>query len=141
MAAQDIVFFDGVCNLCNSWVDFLIKKQPPYKFSTLQGTTAEKLIENLKGQSSSSYMAPQYVSKLDTVIYFKDGRLLNKSTAAIQILADLGGPWKIALALKIVPKLLADPIYDLIASSRYKFFGLRKICRVPTAEDKKYLLP
>jgi predicted DCC family thiol-disulfide oxidoreductase YuxK len=122
-----VVFFDGYCNLCNGLVDWLIKKDKrnELKFASLQGLTASKAL------SSALVSAP-----MDTVIYFKDGQTYQRSTAILKILMDLKSFWKLAGIFFIVPDRVRDSVYKFIAKNRYRFFGKRDTCRVPTSEEK-----
>jgi len=130
IAGKGIVFFDGVCGLCNRLVDFLMRKDRKNMllYAPLQGATATKYISNVNP------------GDLSTVVYLKDDKLLFKSDAILQILVDIGGFWKMFGAFKIVHRPLRNWVYDLIAKRRYKWFGQRESCRVPTpAELAKFL--
>ncbi len=119
-ARNNIVFFDGICALCNSTVDYIIQKDKNsiFLFAPLQGKTASKMI-------------PEKATSLASLVYFRHGEVLEKSTAAIRIFSDLGGLRKLYLAFIIIPKFLRDVIYSLIAKNRYKWFGTRDHCRIP----------
>jgi predicted DCC family thiol-disulfide oxidoreductase YuxK len=122
-----IVFFDGYCNLCNSLVDWLIKvdRSSELKFASLQGLTASKTL------------TPALVATpLDTVIYFTNGHTYLRSTAILKILWDLKGVWKLSGVFLIIPAFLRDVVYNIIARNRYRLFGKRDTCRLPTAEEK-----
>ncbi len=128
---EHIVFFDGMCSLCNGFVDFLIKrdKQNRLQFASLQGTTAHSKV-------------PQELrDRLKTIVFLDNGSLLSESDAAIAIIIRLGGLWKSAAILKIVPRFLRNPVYRLIAKNRYKWFGKRETCRMPTLEERLKILP
>ena len=127
-----IVFFDGVCNLCNQSVQFLIKKDKKdiFKFASLQSQTGQ---EFCKAQNIS-------LNELTSVIYFKDGKTHIKSSAALHALKDLGGLWQLSFGFIIVPKVIRDFVYDLIAKNRYRLFGKRQECMLPTAENKAKFL-
>lgn len=125
-----IVFFDGVCNLCNHSVDFLIRKDKRlvFRYAPLQGTTAlatlpTKTIENLSGMA-----------------YYRKGKTYLKSSAALMIANDLGGIYKLAMVFWIVPKIIRDGIYSWVARNRYKWFGKKESCRLPTAEERELFL-
>ncbi len=125
-----IVFFDGVCNLCNFSVDFLIRKDTKNKFlfAPLQGETALKLLP-----SNTS-------NQLDSVVYYKNGTIYTHSDAAIQILISLGGVFSFAKVFLVFPSILRDSVYKLIAKKRYKWFGKKETCRLPTAAEKEKFL-
>lgn len=124
---NNIIFFDGVCNLCNSSVNFIIKrdKRNLFKYSYLQSEfSSNKLIKH--GTSIS----------MKTIIFLEDGRLYEKSTAVLRIIRKLGGIWSIFYVFIIVPEFIRDAIYDLIARNRYKWFGKSEQCRIPYPETK-----
>jgi len=125
---KQIILFDGVCNFCNFWVNFVIERDTKdiFRFAALQSEKAKKL--------TSSFSID--VSKLDTFVLIKGEKFLTKSTAALMICEKLNGPIKILSLFIIVPKIFRDFIYDLIAKNRYKFFGKRESCRIPTKADR-----
>ncbi|MDB5272489.1 MAG: hypothetical protein JWO58_856 [Chitinophagaceae bacterium] len=127
---QKIVFFDGVCNLCNHWVDFLLKRDNHHVlvFSSLQGATAKQLLP-----------ANDTVT-LGSIVYYSNGKLFYKSAAVIQLLRDLGGFWKLTVLLKIFPSFLRDFFYNWIAKNRYRWFGEKETCRLPTPEERSRFL-
>lgn len=127
-----ILFFDGVCGLCNGLVDFIIKidHQKNIYYAPLQGEEAQKIL----GEKIRSL--PDY----DTV-YFKDELGLHKkSTAILRLLYTLGGWWKLSAFALIIPKFLRDLIYDYVAKNRYKFFGKKETCRLPSSEERQQFL-
>lgn len=125
-SAKPIVFFDGVCNFCNASVNFLLKhdKHNRLLFSPLQGVTAKIKLSELQRTT------------INSIIYFKDGEALIKSTAVLTILKDMGGIWKLSAVFIIVPTFIRDFIYSLIAKKRYALFGKRDTCRVPNAAER-----
>lgn len=125
-----IVFFDGVCGLCNSFVDFLIKrnKRGQLKFSPLQGSAAQQLLKE------------EYTQKLGTIVYYRNGEILTKSTAALRVYADLGGLRSIVFILFIFPRFIRNTVYDYIARNRYKWFGKKESCRIPSPEERQYFI-
>jgi len=127
---KPIIFFDGVCNLCNGAINFIIDrdKKGYFKFAPLQSKIAKKFV-------------PQSViENTDSIIYLDSGQLYSKSTAALKIARHLDGPWKGFYAFIIIPKFIRDYFYDLIAKNRYKWFGKRESCRMPTKEIKNRFL-
>jgi predicted DCC family thiol-disulfide oxidoreductase YuxK len=122
-----ILFFDGFCSLCNGTVNWLMSRagETDLKFASLQGSTAQKMLAD--GESKTDP---------DTVIYLRHGVILKKSEAVIFVLGDLGGVWKVAHILFIIPRSLRDFVYDLIARNRYCFFPKRKVCRIPTEQER-----
>jgi len=125
---KQIILFDGVCNFCNFWVNFVLKrdKKDLFRFAALQSEKAKELTSKFKFDTS----------KLDTFILIAENKLYTKSTAALMICKELNGLIKILSPLIILPKFFRDFIYDLIAKNRYKIFGRRESCRIPTVEDK-----
>lgn len=127
---ENILFFDGVCSLCNSAVDFFISndKNKMLKYSPLQGITAKKLLE------------PQYINDLNTVVLYQNGKIYTKSEAIIRGLSSISLFYRPLIFSLILPVKLRDFIYDLIAKNRYKFFGKKDSCRLPTPEERELFL-
>jgi predicted DCC family thiol-disulfide oxidoreductase YuxK len=125
-----IVFFDGVCGLCNSSVDFLIKRDKGRNFfySPQQGKTIETmgLVTNIES--------------MESIMLWKDGRIYEKSRAVAQISKHLPFPWNLGAVIKLIPSIIADPIYDFIARNRYKWFGKKESCRIPSQEERELFL-
>lgn len=126
-----IVFFDGVCGLCNGFIDFLFTEDQEglYKVTALQGNTAQEKLPI------------QLTKNLATVVVLKDGLILTKSDAVLSILADLGGVFKILSVFRVFPKSFRDLVYNLIATHRYQLFGIKESCRLPTPEERGRFLP
>ncbi|MDX1627091.1 MAG: thiol-disulfide oxidoreductase DCC family protein [Fulvivirga sp.] len=127
---NDIVFFDGVCNLCNGAVNFIIDRdqRKRYQFASLQSAYAENLLKDR-------------AQKLDSIVLLtKDGQLLDKSSAVLEIARRLKGGWFLLYGFKIIPKPVRDRLYDFIAKNRYKWFGRRDFCKIPTPELKERFL-
>ncbi len=125
-----IVFFDGVCNLCNASVDFLIRhdKSGLLRYAPLQGNTARRLLSK------------QFLELPDSVILYDTGKIYSRSTAALRLVNYLPWPYKILKIGYVIPRFLRDPLYDLIAHNRYRWFGKKETCRLPTSEEKKFFL-
>lgn len=121
---ENIVFFDGVCGLCNKFVDFVIchDKNEQIFFAPLQGKLAQTQIKNL-------------TVDVDYVILYSNGNLYQKSTAAIRILSLMGGIWKCCILFLIIPPFIRNYIYDWVAKNRYKWFGKNEFCRIPSQEE------
>lgn len=121
-----VIFFDGVCGLCNGFVDFIMKidKKKQFKFSPLQSDFAQK------------NLPPELTKDLKTVVYWQDGKITTKSKAVLQILKDVGGLWALASIGNIVPNFLRDALYNAIAKNRYNLFGRKETCRLPTPEER-----
>ena len=118
-----VILFDGVCNLCNASVMFIIKRDPEgkFRFSSLQSDYSRDLV----GSTSLS---------MDTILLFEGGVIYKESTAALRIAKQLRGGWKLLCGLIVLPKFLRDAVYRLIARNRYRWFGKRSECMVPTPE-------
>ena len=132
MIDHSIVLFDGVCNLCCFLVKFIIKRDPDkrIRFAALQSVTGQELLRNSK----------LTVSDRNTVVYVKDGKYYYRSTAILNILFDLGGLWKTMYVFIIIPAFIRDYVYVVIANSRYRIFGKRSTCMVPTLEIQERFL-
>jgi len=128
---QNIIFFDGVCVLCNGIVDHIIKydKQKRLKFASLQGETAKIKLNN------------SYIRDLDSIVYLREGRFHTKSDAILYILRDIANFYALLFVFIIIPKFIRDFFYDLIARSRYKLFGRNEFCRMPDESLKDRILP
>lgn len=124
-----MILFDGVCNFCNFWVDFIIPRDRRgiFKFAALQSDSGRAMLERFAQPTDS-------MSTL--VLIVDDDRVLTRSTAALTILRTLGGGWALAYGLIIVPRYLRDAVYDFIARNRYAWFGQKETCRVPTQEER-----
>lgn len=129
---RSIIFFDGVCNLCNSSIDFVLKRDKKDKF----------LVGALQDDLSRKILADHQVKEayLDSIILLEDGVIYYKSTAALRIARHLSGLWPVFYPLIIVPKVLRDSVYDWIGTNRYKWFGKKNTCRLPTPEEKAKFL-
>lgn len=127
-----IIFFDGFCVLCNSAVDFLIHidKKHLLKFAPLQGRTYSEL----QKQGTS------LPSDTSTLVVWFNGGAFTKSSGFFKALDYIGGPWKILTIFKFIPAFISDAIYDFIAKNRYKWFGKKDICRIPTAQERAQFL-
>lgn len=128
LSDKPIVLFDGVCNLCNGSVLFIIKRdsQSRLKFASLQSDYGAEQMKRFNLPSSS----------LNSVLLIKSGQLFQKSNAALEIARMLDGIWPGMYAFKIVPLFIRDFIYDWIAKNRYRWFGKREACMIPTPEMK-----
>jgi predicted DCC family thiol-disulfide oxidoreductase YuxK len=122
--AGPIVLFDGVCNLCNGAVQFLIEHDPEgaISFAPLQSEAAADLMA----------ACDRPTGNLDSVVLIEDGHCYGKSTAILRVARHLEGPSRWLWHLRWVPRLLRDAVYDLVARSRYQVFGRRDTCMRPT---------
>jgi len=130
-AQHPIVFFDGVCGLCNGFVDRLVRwdRRHVLRFATLQGTTA------------ATQLPAQHTEALSTIVYFDGEHLYTRSTAALRIVMRMGGAWKLAGIFLILPRFLRDGVYNWVARNRYQWFGKRDSCRLPSAEERAWFMP
>lgn len=126
MRKEQLVIFDGVCNLCNGTVQFIIKRDRKKKFSF---TTYQSII----GQDILLQCGFPTTDQ-STVVYVKKGIPYFKSKAVLKILRDLGCCWNLLYILNIIPSFIRDFVYDIIAKNRYRLFGKRESCMVPTSE-------
>lgn len=126
---MEIVFFDGVCGLCNHFIDFVLCHDQYKKiyFSPLQG----KFIKNTKAFTYSNQ---------ETIIFLKDQIVFIKSRAIIEILASLGGFWICIKILLVIPSFIRDFFYSFIAKKRYSWFGKKDQCRIPKKNEKEQFL-
>jgi predicted DCC family thiol-disulfide oxidoreductase YuxK len=127
-----VIYFDGSCGLCDRLVRFILPRDRGrrYHFATLQGTTARDRLAGAGDPQDS-----------DTVILDDEGTLRIRSDAALAIVAGLGGVWRSAALLRVIPRPLRDAIYDWIARHRFRWFGRRNACRVPGPDEHERFLP
>ncbi len=127
---QPVILFDGICNLCNGTVDFLIKKdqKKQFAFVALQSDTGKLLTRKFK-------IAPE----TDSVILIYQNRVYFESEAAIEIARMLPFPWKLGGIFRIIPKKIMDGLYRWIAKNRYRWFGKRNTCRITTDDGNRIL--
>jgi predicted DCC family thiol-disulfide oxidoreductase YuxK len=128
---NNIVLFDGVCNLCNRSVDFIIRNEKSYKlqFASLQSDVGKSIVSK-----SGLDEIP------DSVMLYVDGKLLVRSDAVLAISTYLKRPYAYGTIFKYVPKVLRDSVYNLIAKNRYRWFGKKETCRVPSADERERFL-
>lgn len=129
---EKLIVFDGTCNLCNSWVQFVIKRDPEQqiKFCALQSELGKKIHTHFL----------QGTPELSTVIYIRKNKLYIKSSAALHIFKSLNGFWSMWFVLISIPKPLRDFVYDFVAKNRTKWFGKTEQCMVPSAETAHLFL-
>lgn len=129
---RPIVFFDGVCGMCNHTVDFLLKhdRRQQLLFATLQGTTAK------------ARLGPRDVASLSSIVFLAQGKAYRHSTAVTRILWRIGGVWRVLGAmLWLVPWPVRHLGYQLTAKLRYRLFGRKETCRMPTPAERARFLP
>ncbi len=130
--AQPVIFFDGVCGLCNWFVDFLmsVDKGKKFLFSPLQ---SEFAAQNLPAELLSLDENQAFKS----VVLMADGKIFQSSEAVLKTFEILGGVWRLLLVFRFLPKALRDLLYGFVAANRYNWFGKKESCRLPTAAERK----
>ncbi|MEM7009481.1 MAG: thiol-disulfide oxidoreductase DCC family protein [Thermodesulfobacteriota bacterium] len=121
-----VILFDGVCNLCTGSVNFIIQRDPKavYRFASLQSETGKALMSEFNLANED----------FDSLILFENGKSYIKSTAVIKISRHLSGLWPLFRLLIAIPKPIRDYFYDIVAKNRYKWFGKKQTCMVPSAD-------
>lgn len=129
---QQIIFFDGVCNLCNGAVQFIIKRdtKKTFQFASLQSAFAH---DQLKEHQID-------VTALQSIVLKSGNTIYTKSTAALRIAKQLSGGWPLLYSFMIIPAFIRDWVYDGIAKNRYRWFGKQDVCMVPTPDLKDRFL-
>lgn len=126
---KKIILFDGVCNLCNSSINFVIKrdKHDIFRYASLQSEIGKKLISERNID----------INKIDSILLIEPNvKYYHKSTAALHIAKQLSGIYPLLSVFLILPKFLRDFVYDIIAKNRYRWFGKQESCMIPTPELK-----
>jgi predicted DCC family thiol-disulfide oxidoreductase YuxK len=129
---SSVILFDGICNLCNGFVQFVIKRDRKnvFKFASLQSAYGQKFLTENKLNTD----------EFKSIILYKNEKLFTQSTAALKIFKELNGLWKLFFAFIVIPKFIRDAVYNLIARNRYRWFGKKETCMVPTKElEEKFL--
>lgn len=130
---KKLILFDGVCNLCNSSVQYVIKhdKKNRFMFTALQSETGKKIINHFNIDTQ----------KVDSILLYSPGKgIVSKSTAALKVASELGFPTNILSIFLIVPPVISNWFYDFIAKNRYKWYGKKDACMIPTPELKSKFL-
>ena len=130
---KKIILFDGVCNLCDSTVRFIIKhdKKDVFRFVALQSDLGRKIINHIGVDTS----------KTDSILLYEPGHAYYyKAEAAIKIAAELGGIYTLMNIFSILPNALSNLVYDYVARNRYKWYGKKEECMIPTPEMKAKFL-
>lgn len=129
---KPIIFFDGLCHLCNGFVDYVIQRDPEARF----------LFASLQGKTAESLLTPDERLHLESIILLQNERKYQASTAVLKVLKELGGiHGGLAFLASLLPRSFRDIIYFWVARHRYGWFGKRELCRLPTNEEKGRLLP
>ena len=131
---KKLILFDGVCNLCNNSVQYVIKHDNSdlFMFAALQSNTGKQIIETFKIDTS----------KMDSILLFNPEKnsITYKSSAALKVAFHLGFPTNLLSAFLIVPAFIRNWVYDFIAKNRYKWYGKKEACMIPTPELKSKFL-
>ena len=130
---KKIILFDGICNLCNSAVTIVIKqdKKNTFLFAAIQSKKGKEIIDCLEID----------IAKIDSIILYEPGVSYEvKSTAALKIMNDFGQFWQLTRLLWVCPKGFRNQVYDFIAKNRYKWFGKKESCMIPTNDLKSKFL-
>jgi predicted DCC family thiol-disulfide oxidoreductase YuxK len=127
-----VILFDGVCNFCDSAVNFVLKqdKKGVFRFAPLQSEAGQKLLQQFNLSTKD----------FDSFILIDDGKVYKKSSASLQVMNKLPWYWKEVQIFRIIPAIFRDAIYDFIAKNRYKWFGKKDQCMVPTPEIRSRFL-
>ena len=130
---KTIILFDGVCNLCNNSINFIIDRDDidQFRFVALQSEKGKEILAHIGLLDE----------KLDSIIVYQPGEAYYvKSSAALKIMQSFGGVWKISYLFNLLPVSLRDKVYDYVAKNRYKWYGKQAQCRIPTPELKNKFL-
>lgn len=127
-----VILFDGYCNLCNGAVQFTIKRDRKniFRFASLQSDFATKALTSFDLEPNQG----------DSFILLEDGKVYQRSTAALRVVKKLNGLWPLLYAFIIIPRFIRNGIYNFIAKNRYRWFGKQESCWVPTSELKARFL-
>ncbi|MFN6077479.1 MAG: thiol-disulfide oxidoreductase DCC family protein [Fluviicola sp.] len=127
-----IVYFDGVCNLCESSVQFIIRKNKKknIQFASLQGSHGQAFLKENNFDTS----------EFSSLVYVENGKIYTKSSGALRITKQLKGLWPMMICFLIIPKFIRDGVYTYVAKNRYKWYGKKTSCWLPTPELKKRFL-
>ncbi len=127
-----VILFDGVCNLCSSVVQFIIKHDPKqmFRFASLQSSVAKRLLEE--------YHLPS--NEMNTFVLIEKDKAYTHSTGALRISRHLKGGWPLAYSFIIVPRFIRDAVYKFISKKRYNWFGKKKSCWIPKPEWESLFL-
>jgi predicted DCC family thiol-disulfide oxidoreductase YuxK len=131
-AEHPVILFDGMCNLCNGSVQFVIKHDPKrqFRFASLQSALGQKILQQ--------FGLP--ADELNSFIFLENANIYTRSTGALRVTKKLNGLWPLLYGFIIVPSFIRDAVYSYIAKHRYKWFGKKEACWLPTPDLKKLFL-
>lgn len=123
-----IILFDGVCNFCNSSVNFIIDrdKRSIFRFASLQSDFGQKCLNDFKLPTES----------FSTLILVSNGKYFTRSSAALRIAKELSFPYNLTSAFIVIPPFIRNFFYDIVSRNRYRWFGKKDACRIPSAEER-----
>ena len=129
---DNLILFDGVCNLCSASVQCIIRHDPAakFRFAALQSEIGREVLR-------SQGLDP---TDLQTLMLIGDGKVFVRSDAAIEIASRLGGGWSVLKIFRFVPRVVRDGIYSTIARNRYRLFGRKEVCMIPSPEIQERFL-
>ena len=132
LSANHVIFFDGFCVLCNGLVDFVIQRDRSrrYRYATLQSEFGQRMQRRLSLPTHS----------FETFILVEGGNSYIKSTAALRVLRNMPGLWPLLYGFVLVPRPLRDAVYSWVGKNRYRWFGRRSNCRLPSGEERSLFL-
>ena len=127
-----VVLFDGVCNLCNGFVQFVLPRDPEgkYRFASLQSDVGRELL--------ADHDLP--TDELESIVLIEDGEAYVKSAAVIRIATGLGGAYRLLAPFRHVPRSVRDRVYDFVADNRYRWFGRKDRCMMPSGDAESRFL-
>jgi predicted DCC family thiol-disulfide oxidoreductase YuxK len=130
---DNLILFDGVCNLCDAFVQFVIRhdRAGKFRFAAIQSQAGKRIFQS-RGLDAEN---------LQTFVLVTGGEIFVRSDAAVEVLSRFGGGWKICRIFLLVPRPLRDGLYSWVARNRYRWFGRKDACMVPTAEIRERFLP
>lgn len=136
-ATDKVILFDGVCKLCHGWSRFIIHfdKAKQFKLATVQSAAGAAIMDHYQLQPSANAK-----DTFDTMYYIQGGRVYEKSSAFLQIMATMPYPWRLTSIFKVIPTRFRDGVYDFIASNRYKIFGRYPQCVMPNPDHEQRFL-
>lgn len=119
-----VILFDGVCNLCNSSVQFVIKHDPKkkFRFASIQGDYGQQVLKRF-------HLPPD---SLNSFILLRDNQIYTHSTGALKVARQLSGAWPLLYIFILIPPFIRNRVYQFIANNRYKWFGKKESCEVPS---------
>ena len=131
-AVKPIIFFDGICSMCNAFVNLVLRldHHGTFLFAPLQGSSARELLPPLSEDPHGW-----------SIIYLDEQGIHNQSDAVLEVYRQLGGAWWLLSCARYIPRSIRNPVYRIIAGNRYRWFGRRERCRIPSAEERQRFLP